>query len=352
MGGGEAAFPRAFVRAKWSGRAAALPHRRAARRWGRSRGIAVSGATQLRPPRAAGRWDSMGSWLWRLGGGETLFSSFSSLLQPLRPGGGREQLSRGKATGREPAPAVGLCSRCVGVGRAGGSPGGRVVPCTGVVQHGQGCCSPRQPCPREPAGRGAELPAAGMLPRAGPRRSPTLPELPSRHALPGCNNPTPRIAHSSSAALQRTPQQSPTGTPMHTHSQPRCRCGSSHPKQPPTAHTELLPLAHAAPPSPAPWPRHPHELSCGGACWWAAGRCGGTAGDGDAAAGAAGGQPCHAEPTKRQGGKKGGTVPCHAPHPPTTLCWALQAHFPALFTEVPRAITPLCPLPAPPQQTR
>lgn len=42
-GGGEAAFPKAFVRAKWSGRVAALQRRRAARCRGRSRGIAVSG---------------------------------------------------------------------------------------------------------------------------------------------------------------------------------------------------------------------------------------------------------------------------------------------------------------------
>lgn len=134
-GGGEAAFPRAFVRAKWSGRAAALPRRRAARHRGRSRRIAVSGATPLCLPHAGGSWDSPGSWLQRLGGGETLLSSFSSLLQPSRPGGGRERLCWGKATGRGPAPAAGLRSRCADVGRAGGSPGSRVVPSTGVVRH-------------------------------------------------------------------------------------------------------------------------------------------------------------------------------------------------------------------------
>lgn len=40
---------------------------------GRSRGIAVSGATQLCPPCAGGSCGSLGSWLRRLGGGEALF---------------------------------------------------------------------------------------------------------------------------------------------------------------------------------------------------------------------------------------------------------------------------------------
>ena len=319
-GGGEAAFPRAFVRAKWSGRATALPRRRAARRRGRSRGIAVSGATQFCSPRAGGSWDLLGSWLRRLGGGEILFSSFSSLLQPSRPGGGRERLSQGKATGREPALAVGLHSRCADVGRAGGSPGSRVVPGTGVVRHSRGCCSPRQLCPRESARHGAEPLAAGMLPRAGPQRSPALPELPPHHTPPRCNNPTPRTARSSPAALQLTPQQSPASTPTYTHSRACRQCGSSHPKQPPTARTELLPPAHAAAPAPAPWPRHPHELSRGGACQWAAGQCGGTASDGDAVAGAATSEALLWGAAKKEKGKERRNSP-----PPTPCTHSLPS---------------------------
>lgn len=259
-GGGEAAFPRAFVRAKWPGRAAALPRRRAARRWGRSCGIEVSGATQLRPPRAGGSWDSMGSWLRRLGGGETLFSSFSSLLQPSRPGGGRDQLSLGKAMGRGPALATGLCSGCAGVGRTRGSQGSRVVPGTRVVQ---GCCSPRQPCPRQPAGCGAELPAAGVLPRAGPRRGPTLPELLPCHAPPGCNSPTPRMARSSPAALQLTPQQCPPCTPTASHA---ANAAAPIPNSP-QPHGRSYRLPQLPPQLPGPRTPTSHPVCCGTVPW-------------------------------------------------------------------------------------
>lgn len=60
--------------------------------------------------------------------------------------------------------------------------------------------------------------------------------------------------------------------------------------------------------------------------------------------------PYCVEQLKKQGRKKGGTVP-HRPMAPTP-CWALQVCFPALFTEVPRAVSPLCSLPAPARQTR
>lgn len=209
-GGGEAASLR-FVRAKWPGGASALPQRRAG-----GPGQEPRARSEWGYP-AGGSWDSPASRLRLLGGGETLFSSFSVVE------GGREQLFWVKATGRGPALAPGLSPRCAAAGRAGGSPGRGVVPAAGWARPGMlqpagggaeppGCCqgqghdaAPRPPSCRPTAHPQSQQPHLGTLtahhlPALHPPARPAIaghdgavptPKSPQPHAQNRCPGPTP-----------------------------------------------------------------------------------------------------------------------------------------------------------------
>lgn len=197
-GGGEAASLRAFVREKWPGRASALPQQRAARSRDRNRGITVSGDNQPRrelglpaflAPAPGRRRDTFLLLFLFVAVVEGEESSFSGS----RPRGGGQRWPWGSAL-------VALLWEGLGAARAGGwsrQRGGPARP--GMLQ----------PCPGEPAGGGAEPPAAGMLPRAGPRHSPAFPELPPHHAPPRGNNPIPGTLTAQQLSALNPPARSP-----------------------------------------------------------------------------------------------------------------------------------------------
>lgn len=233
-GGGEAASLRAFVRAKWPGRASALPQRRAARSRDRNGGIAVSGDTQ--PGRAGTPW-LPASRAWAE---ERHFSPPFPLC--CRRGGGREQHFWAKATGRGPALALGLSPRCAAVGRAGGSPGRGVGPAaawSGTERHGtagDAAAGPRG------AGRGWSG-ATGSR-DAAKGRATTQPRAAAPPGTPSGTNPTPDT-------LPAQPLTAPNPPRPFPHS--RARWGSAHPGEPPATHTkplpQPLPCTHASHPS-------------------------------------------------------------------------------------------------------